>query len=218
MATWSPGDRESPPPAGARTAQQPMVRQHCTFLIALCFSCLPPQEAYPSAATVGASWHLAKPGLRSLLLKHLCCFASSETVAGRITLHTTVLAGVLLSESGLMYTSQQAELYVFIAKPANLPVVTKADALHGAITAVCSGTSSDPRMDCTGGGLLSERLEPRVGLPPLLTNLGDRPPEALQYLGASFGLTQSLFSFWARAGYAPVYLRQNPSDVTGPAP
>ena len=57
-----------------------------------------------------------------------------------------------------------------------------------------------------------------MGLPPLLTNLGDRPPEALQYLGASFGLTQSLFSFWARAGYAPVYLRQNPSDVTGPDP
>ena len=66
-----------------------------------------------------------------------------------------------------------------------------------------------------GGGLLSERLEPRAGLPPLLTNLADRPPEALQWLGASFGLTQGLLSFWSRAGYAPVYLRQSPSDVTG---
>ena len=27
MATWSPGDRESPPPAGARIAQQTLVRK-----------------------------------------------------------------------------------------------------------------------------------------------------------------------------------------------
>ena len=45
--------------------------------------------------------------------------------------------------------------------------------------------------------------------------LGDRPPEALQWLGASFGLTQPLFNFWSRAGYAPVYLRQTASDITG---
>ena len=34
------------------------------------------------------------------------------------------------------------------------------------------------RMPCAGGALLSEKLEPRSGLPPLLTNLGDRPPES----------------------------------------
>jgi tRNA(Met) C34 N-acetyltransferase TmcA len=28
------------------------------------------------------------------------------------------------------------------------------------------------------------------------------------WVGAAFGLTQSLFNFWSRAGYQPVYLRQ----------
>lgn len=65
--------------------------------------------------------------------------------------------------------------------------------------------------------MLEERIAPRGGLPPLLTNLGDRPPEALQYLGTSFGLTQTLFNFWRKGGYAPVYLRQNASDITGAA-
>ncbi|EIE18893.1 hypothetical protein COCSUDRAFT_45039 [Coccomyxa subellipsoidea C-169] len=66
-----------------------------------------------------------------------------------------------------------------------------------------------------GGNLMDERIAPRSGLPPLLTNLGDRPPEALHYLGTSFGLTLDLFRFWRRAGYGPVYLRQNASDITG---
>ncbi|KAL0043059.1 hypothetical protein WJX79_007872 [Trebouxia sp. C0005] len=44
---------------------------------------------------------------------------------------------------------------------------------------------------------------------------GERPPEALQYLGTSFGLTLPLFSFWARSGYKPVYVRQTASDITG---
>lgn len=69
-----------------------------------------------------------------------------------------------------------------------------------------------------GGGLLSEKLEPRQGLPPLLTNLADRRPESLHYLGASFGLTQGLLNFWRKSGFAPVYLRQNASDITGDSP
>jgi tRNA(Met) C34 N-acetyltransferase TmcA len=44
---------------------------------------------------------------------------------------------------------------------------------------------------------------------------GERRPEPLQYLGASFGLTQPLLNFWRRGGYQPVYLRQTASDVTG---
>ena len=74
------------------------------------------------------------------------------------------------------------------------------------------------RMPCAGGVLLSEKLEPRSGLPPLLTNLGDRPPESLHYLGTSFGLTQNLLNFWRKSGFAPVYLRQNASDITGAFP
>ena len=74
------------------------------------------------------------------------------------------------------------------------------------------------RVPCAGGVLLSEKLEPRSGLPPLLTNLGDRPPESLHYLGTSFGLTQNLLNFWRKSGFAPVYLRQNASDITGAFP
>ena len=63
--------------------------------------------------------------------------------------------------------------------------------------------------------LHSETLAPRSALPPLLLTLGERPPEALQYLGTSFGLTLPLFHFWARSQYKPVYVRQTASDITG---
>lgn len=36
-------------------------------------------------------------------------------------------------------------------------------------------------------------------------------------MGVSFGLTQQLFNFWQRAGYEPLYVRQNASDTTGTA-
>lgn len=58
----------------------------------------------------------------------------------------------------------------------------------------------------------------RTRLPPLLVNLGDRPPENLQYLSTSYGLTQPLYSFWRKNGFLPVYLRQTQSDITGALP
>merc|ERR1719430_1773259 len=64
-------------------------------------------------------------------------------------------------------------------------------------------------------GLLEETLAPRKNLPPLLLELGERPPEALHYLGTSFGLTPSLLRFWKKAGYVPTYLRQTKNDLTG---
>jgi N-acetyltransferase 10 len=63
--------------------------------------------------------------------------------------------------------------------------------------------------------LLTEEVKPRAGMPPLLVNLSERPPEPLHYLGVSYGLTQQLYGFWRRAGFQPVYLRQSASDVTG---
>lgn len=63
--------------------------------------------------------------------------------------------------------------------------------------------------------LHSETIAPRSVLPPLLLTLQERPPEALQYLGTSFGLTQHLFSFWHRSQYQPIYVRQTASEVTG---
>ncbi|CAD6186507.1 unnamed protein product [Caenorhabditis auriculariae] len=63
--------------------------------------------------------------------------------------------------------------------------------------------------------LLEERIEPRSGLPPLLLRLQERCPEKLDYLGVSFGLTLPLLKFWKRAEFVPVYLRQNPNELTG---
>ena len=57
-------------------------------------------------------------------------------------------------------------------------------------------------------GLLEEKLAPRKKLPPLLLKLSERNPEALDYLGVSYGMTGGLLKFWKKAGYAPVYLRQ----------
>lgn len=45
-------------------------------------------------------------------------------------------------------------------------------------------------------GLLEECIEPRKSLPPLLLKLSERPPEKIDYLGVSFGLTEQLLKFW----------------------
>ena len=70
---------------------------------------------------------------------------------------------------------------------------------------------------CAGSQLLTEELAPRSSLPPLLLSLGERAPEALDYLGSSFGLTLPLLSFWGRTAFSPVYLRQTASETTGTA-
>lgn len=49
-------------------------------------------------------------------------------------------------------------------------------------------------------GLLEESIEPKKSLPPLLLKLSERTPERLDYIGVSFGLTESLLKFWKRAG------------------
>ncbi|KAL8964869.1 MAG: hypothetical protein Q9197_006771 [Variospora fuerteventurae] len=52
-------------------------------------------------------------------------------------------------------------------------------------------------------------------MPPLFSKLSERKPQPLDYLGVSFGLTGPLHKFWKRAGFAPVYLRQTPNELTG---
>lgn len=49
--------------------------------------------------------------------------------------------------------------------------------------------------------------EPRNNLPPLLMKLSERPPERLDYIGVSFGLTGPLLKFWKKAGFIPLYIR-----------
>jgi N-acetyltransferase 10 len=52
-------------------------------------------------------------------------------------------------------------------------------------------------------------------MPPLFSKLSERRPDALDYVGVSYGLTQPLHRFWKRSGFAPVYLRQTPNELTG---
>jgi N-acetyltransferase 10 len=52
-------------------------------------------------------------------------------------------------------------------------------------------------------------------MPPRVTKLSARRPDNLDYVGVSYGLTQSLHRFWKRASFVPVYLRQTPNDLTG---
>ncbi|KAK4885895.1 hypothetical protein RN001_002166 [Aquatica leii] len=63
--------------------------------------------------------------------------------------------------------------------------------------------------------LLTENIEPKKLLPPLLLKLSERRPEKLDYLGVSMGLTEALLKFWKRADFVPVYLRQTTNDLTG---
>ncbi|CAK9137393.1 unnamed protein product [Ilex paraguariensis] len=63
--------------------------------------------------------------------------------------------------------------------------------------------------------LLKENIKPRTDLPPLLVHLRERQPEKLHYIGVSFGLTLDLFRFWRKHRFAPFYIGQIPSTVTG---
>ena len=67
----------------------------------------------------------------------------------------------------------------------------------------------------TPSSLLTETVAPRSSLPPLLQSLSDVPPLKLHYVGVSFGLTSSLFSFWSHAAFLPLYVRLTPNALTG---
>ncbi|KAL6993075.1 hypothetical protein U1Q18_011194 [Sarracenia purpurea var. burkii] len=68
---------------------------------------------------------------------------------------------------------------------------------------------------CLIVSLLEENIKPRTDLPPLLVHLRERQPERLHYIGVSFGLTLDLYRFWRKHKFAPFYIGQIPSTVTG---
>ncbi|RKP27939.1 putative nucleolar ATPase Kre33, partial [Syncephalis pseudoplumigaleata] len=59
------------------------------------------------------------------------------------------------------------------------------------------------------------RVRDPARMPPLLLKLSQIRGHRLHWLGVSYGLTANLHRFWKRAGYAPVYLRQTPNELTG---
>ncbi|KAI1169726.1 N-acetyltransferase-like protein [Nemania sp. FL0916] len=66
-------------------------------------------------------------------------------------------------------------------------------------------------------GTLKDEISIRdiATLPPLFSKLSECRPSAIEYIGVSYGLTQSLHKFWRRNEFSPVYLRQTPNDLTG---
>ncbi|XP_030378737.1 RNA cytidine acetyltransferase [Scaptodrosophila lebanonensis] len=62
--------------------------------------------------------------------------------------------------------------------------------------------------------LLRENIRPRNKVPTLLKRLHERPPELVDYVGTSYGLTSDLLKFWKSAGFVPVYLSQKANDLT----
>ena len=115
------------------------------------------------------------------------------------------------------------------------------------LSGVSTDPNSDPRVDSSGTetrdsngghtsqGLLQEVIQPQHSLPPLLTELHERQPESLHYVGVSYGLTAPLLRyldpvgvvycmnmsllwvcrFWTRNGFRAVYLRQTPVSSAG---
>ena len=81
-------------------------------------------------------------------------------------------------------------------------------------------SDSMPRVtdaELSNSTLLSDNIKVRdiQSMPALFAKLSERHPEALDYVGVSFGLTPPLHKFWKRASFVPVYLRQTPSELTG---
>lgn len=60
----------------------------------------------------------------------------------------------------------------------------------------------------------SDMLEPRKIESNILVSLNNRPYEALDYLGVSYGMTIDLFNFWKRAEFDVVYVRQAANELT----
>lgn len=71
--------------------------------------------------------------------------------------------------------------------------------------------------ELTNSNLLDDNVHVRDirSMPPLFGKLSERRPDALDYVGVSYGLTPALHKFWKRSSFTPVYLRQTPNDLTG---
>lgn len=65
--------------------------------------------------------------------------------------------------------------------------------------------------------LLADNIKIRdiSAMPPMFSKLSESKPVALDYVGVSYGLTQTLHKFWKRQSFIPVYLRQTMNELTG---
>eukprot|EP00392_Amoebophrya_sp_AT5.2_P007541 g7556.t1 len=87
-----------------------------------------------------------------------------------------------------------------------------------AVDAACTSTARQ-KAGADGGDQPTGQkvaLTVRDDIPALLSSVQDtKPCFSLDWLGTSFGVTLSLYQFWSRQNFLPVYLRQTANDVTG---
>lgn len=74
---------------------------------------------------------------------------------------------------------------------------------------------TDAELECSTLQSDNVKIRDINSMPPLFSRLSERRPQALDYLGVSFGLTPLLHKFWKRASFTPVYLRQTANELTG---
>ena len=61
-------------------------------------------------------------------------------------------------------------------------------------------SSSSDEDELEPSSLRTESLQPRKKMPPLLAPVGATQPPSLQWVAASYGLTEGLFEYWSREG------------------
>eukprot|EP00331_Platyophrya_macrostoma_P004230 CAMPEP_0176422884 /NCGR_PEP_ID=MMETSP0127-20121128/9978_1 /TAXON_ID=938130 /ORGANISM="Platyophrya macrostoma, Strain WH" /LENGTH=1044 /DNA_ID=CAMNT_0017803777 /DNA_START=105 /DNA_END=3239 /DNA_ORIENTATION=+ len=81
--------------------------------------------------------------------------------------------------------------------------------------ASASGTTSSSTAVGAASADGAPGVSVRKHIPALLTPIHERPFEALDYIGVSFGATSELFHFWKKNGFDVVYIRQVPNEITG---
>ncbi len=95
--------------------------------------------------------------------------------------------------------------------------LTDFTALEGvASSSSSSSASSSNKKDSKKEKKLDAVLRARDDLPALLEPVSEMaPPFHLDYIGTCYGLTQTLYDFWRKAGFASVYLAQKRNLTTG---
>jgi N-acetyltransferase 10 len=85
-----------------------------------------------------------------------------------------------------------------------------------AYAAACAAAAEEEaEKQVPAAGLLQEVIRPRRLKQSLLSSLGERRAEVLDYIGVSFGVTDQLYRFWHRAGFNPLYVRLTTNETTG---
>ena len=113
----------------------------------------------------------------------------------------------------LFYKGQLLDADAFAAKEQREQQVE--DRLDTFDRAVKKGKRAEKEQD--SARLLKEDISLRDAkrMPALLQRLPEQRPEQIDWIGATYGLTQVLFQFFSKLTYTPLYVRQAADEVSG---